>query len=67
VGGIRTAEDALQYLLAGASLVQIGTASFADPRASLRVLSGLDRMGQRHRAADIRELVGAGHRTEEDS
>src|SRR5690606_14866037 len=38
VGGIRSADDALQYLLAGASLVQIGTASFADPRAAERVL-----------------------------
>ena len=41
-GGIRTARDALQYVLAGASLVQVGTASFADPRSAERVLSGLD-------------------------
>jgi dihydroorotate dehydrogenase (NAD+) catalytic subunit len=34
VGGIRSGEDAVQYLLAGASLVQIGTASFGDPRAA---------------------------------
>ena len=40
-GGIRSAEDAMQYFLAGASLIQIGTASFADPRAALRVISGL--------------------------
>lgn len=40
-GGIRTAEDAKQYFLAGASLVEIGTANFADPRAALRVISGL--------------------------
>jgi dihydroorotate dehydrogenase (NAD+) catalytic subunit len=38
VGGIRAAEDAVQYILAGASLVQIGTASFADPRTAPRVL-----------------------------
>lgn len=61
VGGIRSAEDAVQYLLAGASLVQIGTASFADPRAAIRVLSGLRRFGNDTGVADIRELVGAGH------
>jgi dihydroorotate dehydrogenase (NAD+) catalytic subunit len=60
VGGIRAADDALQYLLAGASLVQVGTASFADPRAALRVLSGLERWGRTHRLSTITELVGAG-------
>jgi dihydroorotate dehydrogenase (NAD+) catalytic subunit len=60
VGGIRTAEDAVQYLLAGASLVQIGTAGFADPRAPLRVLDGLERFGRRHGVTDVRDLVGAG-------
>jgi dihydroorotate dehydrogenase (NAD+) catalytic subunit len=60
VGGIRTGRDAVQYLLAGASLVQIGTASFADPRAALRVLSGLIRYGAAHHVADVRELIAAG-------
>lgn len=60
VGGIRTAEDAVQYLLAGASLVQIGTASFADPRAPARVLSGLKRVGTRLGVSHVRELIGAG-------
>lgn len=60
VGGIRTAEDAVQYLLAGASLVQIGTASFADPRAPARVLSGLKRVGARLGVSHVRELIGAG-------
>jgi dihydroorotate dehydrogenase (NAD+) catalytic subunit len=59
VGGIRSAHDAVQYLLAGASLVQIGTATFADPRAAIRVLSGLRRFGKAAGVADIRELVGA--------
>jgi dihydroorotate dehydrogenase (NAD+) catalytic subunit len=61
VGGIRTADDAIQYLLAGASLVQIGTATFADPRAALRVLSGLERYGRRSGLADVAGLIGAGH------
>jgi len=60
IGGIRTGKDAIQYLLAGASLVQIGTASFADPRAALRVLSGLKRYGAAHGVADVRELIAAG-------
>lgn len=60
LGGIRTGEDAVQYLLAGASLVQIGTASFADPRTALRVLSGLERYGSKQGVADVGELVGAG-------
>jgi dihydroorotate dehydrogenase (NAD+) catalytic subunit len=60
LGGIGTAEDAVQYLLAGASLVQIGTAGFADPRAPLRVLDGLERFGRRHGVTDVRDLVGAG-------
>jgi dihydroorotate dehydrogenase (NAD+) catalytic subunit len=60
VGGVRSAHDAVQYLLAGASLVQIGTASFADPRAGMRVLAGLRRFGQETGVADVRELVGAG-------
>ena len=61
VGGIRTGRDALQYLLAGASLIQVGTASFADPGAAGRVLSGLIRYGVASGVADVRELVGAGH------
>ena len=60
VGGIRRGSDAAQYLLAGASLVQLGTASFADPRASARVLSELTGFMRAHRVSDVRELIGAG-------
>lgn len=60
VGGIRTALDAVQYLLAGASLVQIGTANFADPRVAPRVLTGLERWGDAHGVAAITEIVGTG-------
>ena len=59
-GGISSAEDALQYVFAGASLIQIGTANFADPRTGLRVISDLSRLGERLGAARITELVGAG-------
>jgi dihydroorotate dehydrogenase (NAD+) catalytic subunit len=60
VGGIRSADDAVQYFLAGANLVQVGTASFADPQAALRVLSGLNEYLERHRIRDLGELSGAG-------
>lgn len=60
VGGIRSAEDVVQYLLAGASLVQLGTATFADPRAPARVLSDLKSLGRKLGASSVRELVGAG-------
>jgi dihydroorotate dehydrogenase (NAD+) catalytic subunit len=60
VGGIRALEDALQYLVAGASLVQIGTASFADPRAALRVLTGLERWVAAPGLTGITEIVGSG-------
>jgi dihydroorotate dehydrogenase (NAD+) catalytic subunit len=59
VGGIRTAEDAMQYFLAGASLIQVGTANFADPRAAYRVLSNLKHDGAGG-AAHISELIGSG-------
>jgi len=59
-GGIRSGADALQYLLAGANLVQVGTALFSDPRTPGRVLSQLGRYGRRMGVRDIRELIGAG-------
>lgn len=60
VGGVRSADDVVQYLLAGATLVQIGTASFADPRAALRVLSDLERWVAGRSVANITEIVGSG-------
>lgn len=60
VGGIRSGEDAVQYLLAGASLVQVGTASFADPRAGERVLSSLTGWGTARGIGSVTELVGSG-------
>jgi dihydroorotate dehydrogenase (NAD+) catalytic subunit len=60
VGGVTSGADVLQYLYAGASLVQLGTASFSDPRASVRVLSELRRLAASMAVTDVRELVGAG-------
>jgi dihydroorotate dehydrogenase (NAD+) catalytic subunit len=58
VGGITSGEDAVQYLLAGASLVQMGTASFWDPRSPERVRNDLERFGRREGVAHVSELVG---------
>ena len=57
IGGVSTAHDALQYLLAGATLVGMGTAAMRDPRAPERVVRDLERWRVRHgqaRQADIR-------------
>jgi dihydroorotate dehydrogenase (NAD+) catalytic subunit len=59
-GGVRSAADALQYILAGANLVQIGTASFADPRTGLRVIAELGPLGARLGAARIEDLIATG-------
>ena len=59
LGGIVRAEDAVEFFLAGASAVAVGTANFADPRAPLRVLRGLERYLARHRLSSLGELRGA--------
>ena len=58
LGGITRAEDAVEYFLAGASAVQVGTASFYDPRAPLRVLDDLEKFLKRRGLSSIRTLVG---------
>ena len=60
VGGIGSAEHALEYITAGASLVQIGTASFADPRTAERVVRDLGRILRRREIGSLDALVGAG-------
>jgi dihydroorotate dehydrogenase (NAD+) catalytic subunit len=58
-GGITTGEDAAEFLMAGASAVQVGTATFRNPSASLDVLEGLVAIMNDQGAEDIRELIGA--------
>jgi dihydroorotate dehydrogenase (NAD+) catalytic subunit len=58
IGGVATAEDALQYLMAGASLVGIGTAMLRDPRAPERVMQGLARWCDAHGLARITDVIG---------
>ncbi len=62
IGGILTAADALEFLLAGATAVQVGTACFANPRAPIEILEGIEAYMKANGVADIRELVGAARR-----
>ena len=62
VGGVATGEDAAQLLLAGAQAVQVGTATFADPRAAARVLAELGGWSARTGVSCLDDVVGAAHR-----
>jgi dihydroorotate dehydrogenase (NAD+) catalytic subunit len=59
MGGIMTARDAIEFILAGATAVQVGTANFVNPRAAVDVAEGLALWLQERNVASIRELVGA--------
>lgn len=58
MGGIVTGEDALEFILAGASAVAVGTSNFVNPRATLDVLAGMERVMLEQGAGDIKGLVG---------
>ena len=58
MGGIATAEDAIEFMMAGATGVSIGTANFANPRATLEVIEGMERFMKEQRIEDIREIIG---------
>lgn len=59
IGGVLGWDDAAEFMLAGASAVQIGTGSFASPGTAGRVVKGLEKWGRRQRVARIADLVGA--------
>jgi dihydroorotate dehydrogenase (NAD+) catalytic subunit len=59
MGGILRAEDAVEFLLAGATAVQVGTASYADPRATERVAKGLETWCRSHAIDQVASLTGA--------
>src|SRR5437773_11507830 len=58
MGGIASASDVLEFIIAGASAVQVGTANFADPLIWRKLLDGLEAYLQRHRLARIRAVTG---------
>ncbi len=59
IGGIMTAADALEFLIAGASAVQVGTANFVNPSASTDILEGIEAFMLENDIADLQELVGS--------
>jgi dihydroorotate dehydrogenase (NAD+) catalytic subunit len=61
MGGVQTAADAIELILAGATAVSVGTANFTDPAATVRVAEGIEAYMRKYGVADIKELVGAVH------
>jgi dihydroorotate dehydrogenase (NAD+) catalytic subunit len=59
MGGIQNAADAIEFLLAGATAVAVGTANFYEPQTALQVIAGIREFMQRNGIADVRALVGA--------
>ncbi|MFA6923392.1 MAG: dihydroorotate dehydrogenase [Bacteroidales bacterium] len=58
LGGIMNAADAIEFFLAGATAIQIGTANFIDPQTSLKVIKGIENYLSKHKINSINELVG---------
>jgi dihydroorotate dehydrogenase (NAD+) catalytic subunit len=58
IGGIMTTNDALEFFLAGASAIQVGTASFIDPMASIKILNGIETYLTEKGFSDIKEIIG---------
>jgi len=61
IGGIMNAADALEFIIAGATAIQVGTANFVNPKATLEILSGIRAYMDRHKFENIRDLVGTLH------
>jgi dihydroorotate dehydrogenase (NAD+) catalytic subunit len=58
MGGIFTAEDALEFIMAGASAVQVGTANFVDPDACPKIIKGMESWAEKHNIKKIRKITG---------
>jgi dihydroorotate dehydrogenase (NAD+) catalytic subunit len=59
MGGVATAEDALEMILAGATGVAVGTANFINPTATIDILEGIEAYMRKYQVSDIKELIGA--------
>ena len=59
LGGIRNASDAVEFIIAGASAVGIGTANFVEPDCAAKIIEGINKYCARHNMANIKELVGS--------
>ena len=62
-GGIASGDDAVEFLLAGATAVQVGTATFVNPRAPVDVAEGIATYLERHEIDDVRDIIGAARRS----
>lgn len=58
MGGITNAKDAIEFLLVGASAIQVGTANFVDPATTIKIIQGIEEYMYKHNVKDIKELVG---------
>lgn len=58
IGGIMTADDAIEFILAGAAAIEVGTASFIDPQASIKILEGIENYLVAKGFSDIRDITG---------
>ncbi|MEJ2034451.1 MAG: dihydroorotate dehydrogenase, partial [Deltaproteobacteria bacterium] len=58
IGGITTAEDAIEFLLAGATAIEVGTANFINPKATEEILDGIDNYMKCQKINSVRELIG---------
>lgn len=58
MGGIMNATDAIEFILAGASAVQIGTANFIDPKVTIKIIEGIEEYLNRHKIHSVSELIG---------
>jgi dihydroorotate dehydrogenase (NAD+) catalytic subunit len=61
MGGILTAEDAIEFILAGATAISIGSGNMADPEISVRILDGIDEWCRKEGINDINDIIGAAH------
>lgn len=59
LGGIMNWKDAVEFLLAGATAIQIGTANFIDPAITVKVADGINNYLERHGYSSVREIIGA--------
>jgi dihydroorotate dehydrogenase (NAD+) catalytic subunit len=59
IGGVAEADDAVEFLIAGAKAVQVGTANFVNPRATMEVVDGIEEYLIRHGIGDVNEIIGS--------
>ena len=59
MGGIMTAEDAIEMILAGATAISVGTANFVNPKTTMEIVDGIKKYMEKYHVNDIKELVGA--------